>query len=475
MDMYWKSNRVYLRAAQLGLSLLAAALLLSSGNRGQAAPAGAGFGYGFNVAAWDVGLLQSMGFNWMKVFSPPGSRLPVNILLRVAASAADLGNLTAFGNDLYELAQDQADYVEAYEIGNEPNLDADYGWGTAPNAADYAALLCVAYDRIKDADADAIVVSAGLAPTGRVQGNWNGHPGHNGLYQDEREYFKEFLNAGGGACLDAVGYHNYGFSADYDAEPDVAAGDPAQNCANGFCFRGAEKLYEIMQANGLGNKKMWTTEYGWIVAPPDDCLDDPGWQGRQWQIVSEQKQAENLVGSFQYATANWPWMEAMFVFNLNFNKAAYPVCEQMRFYGVEDRPAEDALRNMPKVTPPATGQLEVSPQAVTLAITDNDQPFAQTIPVRVSNTGTESFTYTVTADASADLVPAINDGTGSLEAGEQGEFQIVIESQGRSIGAYTGLLTITATPEAVGAPALIPLTLYVFAEVHNNFLPLIIR
>jgi hypothetical protein len=130
---------------------------------------------------------------------------------------------------------------------------------------------------------------------------------------------------------------------------------------------------------------------------------------------------------------------------------------------------------MPKVTPPATGQLEVAPQAITLAIADNDQPFAQTIPIQVSNSGTQSFTYTVTADANVALVPAIKDGAGTLDAGEQGEFQIVIESQGRSVGTYTGLLTITATPEAVGAPASIPLALYVFAEVHSNFLPLIIR
>jgi hypothetical protein len=130
---------------------------------------------------------------------------------------------------------------------------------------------------------------------------------------------------------------------------------------------------------------------------------------------------------------------------------------------------------MPKVTPPDTGQLEVAPQAIVLAITDNDQPFSQTIPIQVGNTGTESFTYTVTADTNAALVPAINDGTGTLEAGEQDEFQIEIESQGRPVGSYTGLLTITATPEAVGAPASIPLTLYVFAEVHNNFLPLVRR
>ena len=69
-------------------------------------------------------------------------------------------------------------------------------------------------------------MSAGLAPTGRVTGDHNGHPGHDGSKQDDRQFLIELLDNGGGACLDAVGYHPYGFSADYDAVPDVISDDP---------------------------------------------------------------------------------------------------------------------------------------------------------------------------------------------------------------------------------------------------------
>ena len=169
-----------------------------------------------------------------------------------------------------------------------------------PNAAAYKTLLCAAYTQIKLADPTAIVVSAGLAPTGRVQDTWQSahHTVTMARYQDDREFLKELIAAGGGACLDAVGYHPYGFSADYDAAPDVAIRPiPRRNCAcNGFCFRGAEKIYEIMQQHGLGDKKVWATEFGWITRPPDDCLGDPSWGGRAWQIVSDEKQAANLVG-----------------------------------------------------------------------------------------------------------------------------------------------------------------------------------
>jgi hypothetical protein len=212
-------------------------------------------------------------------------------------------------------------------------------------------LLCEAYGRIKTADPTAIVVSAGLAPTGRVVGNWNDHAGHNGLHQDEREFFQEFVTAGGADCADVIGYHPYGYAADYDTAPD-----PDPNCTNGFCFRGVEKLYELMQANGLAYKKVWATEFGWLVTPPDSCTSDSSWDNRLWQTVSEAEQSANLVGAFEYATTNWPWMEAMFAFNLNFNKASYyETCEQMRFYAVQDQLAESALSAMPKVAGAAVG------------------------------------------------------------------------------------------------------------------------
>ena len=48
--------------------------------------------------------------------------------------------------------------------------------------------------------------------------------------------------------------------------------DP-RNCDQGFCFRGAEKIYEIMQQQGLGDKKVWATEFGWITQPPDRLFE----------------------------------------------------------------------------------------------------------------------------------------------------------------------------------------------------------
>jgi hypothetical protein len=433
------------------------------------------FGYGFNVAAWDVDRLQNMGFNWIKVFNGPGYRLPVNVLLRVDANAGHMSNVSGFGDSIAGLAQSQKGFVDAYEIGNEPNLDASYGWGAAPVAADYATLLCEAYTRIKAIDPAARVISAGLAPTGRVIGDWDGHPGHNSRYQDEREFFKEFIAAGGMNCLDGVGYHPYGFSADYDAEPDVDLGDATTYCTNGFCFRGVEKINEIMQANGVGDKTIWATEFGWIVAPPSDCLVSQDWQNRKWQIVSEQKQADNLVGAFQYATTHWPWMEAMFVFNLNFNQAGYATCEQMRYYAVQGRPAEPALSAMPKVQTPLIGELSVSSSALGTMITPDQQPFTQETAVSLSNVGTAVFTYTITTNPGS-LTPILTNDSGAVQPGETAVFTVIISSTGQPTGTYSADLVVTAVPtDTVGIPVTIPVRLFIVDQIYATYLPLVER
>jgi hypothetical protein len=438
-----------------------------------AALTGGGLGYGFNVAMWDVSLLDSIGFNWMKVFNPPGGPVGPHILLRIEANAGHMGNVVGFGDNIASIAINHGAYIDAYEIGNEPNLDAGYGWNAPPIAADYAVLLCEAYGRIKAHHPQAKVISAGLAPTGRVQGNWNGHAGHNGMYQDERDWFKEFLDAGGGGCLDGVGYHNYGFSADYDTPPDTNGGTPETNCSNGFCFRGVEKLREIMVERGLAHKTIWTTEFGWIVNPPSHCLNDLGWQGRQWQIVSEQKQAENLAGAYQYAAAHWPWMEAMFIFNLNFNTSGwYDECEQMRFYGVQGRPAEAALREMPKEIIPDKGELDIRPLAVTAVITPGQQPFTQATQLTFSNIGTALLTYTITIDNGTLAPTLLSPPTGVVEPGTFHLLALQMTSHDRPVGTYTAMLHVTVNDVANGA-ADIPVRLHIFDTIHTTYLPLL--
>jgi hypothetical protein len=472
----------------VGLSLAAVLMVIAVLPVRSAVPH---LGYGFNLYS-DIQKMLEMGFDWMRAF--PGDNLAVypdaiNIMFRFPATYSDTLNLTAFGDDVYATALENKDYIEAYEIGNEVNIDnPDYGWGDVPvNAEDYKKLLCEAYTRIKQADPMAIVVSAGLAPTGRVEGTWkdaNGHVhnGHNGRYQDDREYLKELLAADGGACLDAVGYHPYGFLADYDVAPDVvnqgtsALEDP-RACPNGFCFRGAEKIYEIMQQQGLGDKKVWATELGWITRPPDECLSDPTWGGRKWQIVSDEKQAENLVGAFQYADANWPWMGAMFVFNLDFSQnPALPLCEQMRYYSIIGKPAEPALKVMTKSKASLTGKLNVENATLTILVVSDTQPLTWTPTLNLMNAGWQPLQYTITVDTGASVVPLVANPTGTLSATAQMPISLSVPVFSRTVGLYTGTLAIDWYAAGAGNKLRsVLLTMLVLTDVQQIYLPLIVH
>ena len=465
-----------LRFLRLLLAIgLAAALLIGSAGVWPARSANHHLGYGFNVAEWDTARLSAMHFNWIKVFEVPQVPLPQYVLLRVDVTAAT--TLAGLQNDIAAKLAFRSN-IQAWEIGNEPNIDASYGWGAPPDALAYKTMLCAAYTQIKAADPYAIVVSAGLAPTGRVTVSYGSHPGHNGSAQDERQFLSELLANGGGACLDVVGYHPYGYSAAYDAAPDVASADPTQNCANGFCFRGAEKIYEIMQQTGLGGKRVWATEFGWITRPPDHCLSDPSWYGREYQIVTDEKQAANLVGAFQYADVHWPWLGAMFIFNLNFDRDPLITnpCEQMRFYSVQGRPAEEALTNMVKNPAFLPGRLKTDIEQLTYLIGVNEQPLTLTGEIGLSNWGWEPITYTATSQAGAAIVPVLLNPTGTFNITPV-SISLLVPSTGRATGVYTGQVTVNWQADRVASPAPRPvgITLVVVTDVQRVYLPLLTR
>jgi hypothetical protein len=440
-------------------------------------------GYGFNVGVvgTDAMKLQQMQFNWIKIFDVPGTTLPQSILLRV-----DVTHTTTIPQLLSDLDK-KLNYlsinhlaVQAWEIGNEPNIDASYGWGAAPDPVTYKNLLCAAYTHLKAAVPDAIVVSAGLAPTGRVS-TVPPHPdGNDGQAQDERKYLQQMLAAPGGVCLDAVGYHPYGYSANYDTPPDTGSiADPPTDCENGFCFRGAEKMYEVMQANGVGDRKMWATEFGWLTQPADpNCLKDPSWKDRQWQIVSDSVQAANLVGAFQYADANWPWMGALFVFNLDFNQIGdLGACDQMRSYDVEGKPAQSALTDMPKNAASIQGKLKTDVAQVTLLIGVSEQPITLPASISLSNWGWNPAYYTATASTGADVVPSLLNPTGMLSATAQQPLNLTITSTARTSGIYTGLVTVDWSATGVSNPTArkVNVELRVVEQVYRTYLPATMR
>ncbi|NLE75544.1 MAG: hypothetical protein GX605_02180, partial [Chloroflexi bacterium] len=123
----------------------------------------------------------------------------------------------------------------AYEIWNEPNLRAEWGWRN-PSPTEYLSLLQAGYRGIKAGDPQALVVHAGLS-TG-------------GDYDDLA--FLQAVYAGGGAVwFDVLGSHPYGGAS----PPDTKAGP--------IYFRRAEEQRAVMVQHGDEATPVWATEMGW--------------------------------------------------------------------------------------------------------------------------------------------------------------------------------------------------------------------
>jgi hypothetical protein len=150
-------------------------------------------------------------------------------------------DLDAFEDYVSEVATRYKGKVADYEIWNEPNYDLF--WAPEPDAAQYTALLKVAYTAIKAADPNATVIAASVASAAEVPG---------GPVINPVTYLSQMYAAGAGGYFDAIAYHPYLYSVPFSAGEGHA----------GVPITQAEQLHALMVANGDGNKKIWATEYG---------------------------------------------------------------------------------------------------------------------------------------------------------------------------------------------------------------------
>ncbi len=302
-------------------------------------------GYGIHVKGvnyQDDSLAKAvaLNFEWIKIYDyPPPERLPFQVLYRVNLPRVD-EDWTEWGHYRYLDAQLYAGRIDAYEIGNEPNLIEE--WGRAPDPAAYTELLKIAYQAIKSADPDALVVSAGLAPVNAT---------HDPNHLNDLAFLREMYAHGAADYFDVLGIHPFGFAyppeMSTDAEictDDSPSHGPAIDlgCRSiaGYCFRRAELAREIMIEYGDAATPVWATEFGWLIRPPRCCRGRSDWPARQWQVVSRYTQARYLLRAFSYAERHWPWMEAMFLWNLDFGRyqcgddETCPCCESMGWYSI---------------------------------------------------------------------------------------------------------------------------------------------
>ncbi|MFN8375249.1 MAG: SAF domain-containing protein [Anaerolineae bacterium] len=175
------------------------------------------FEYGGHVTDTNTNaapLMLQAGMTWMKLqvdYTPGMGTAPIalainhahaygfNILLTIVGSPTDMsaaGYIEQYAAFLGEVATLNPD---AIEVWNEPNLDRTWPTGQIGGAA-YADMLRQAYQAIKNANSEVMVISAAPAPTGAEAA----YP--NQVMNDDR-WIQELVDAGGLDYMDCLGAH----------------------------------------------------------------------------------------------------------------------------------------------------------------------------------------------------------------------------------------------------------------------------
>jgi hypothetical protein len=256
-------------------------------------------------------------------------------------------NMQDFADFLKAIARRYKGRIHAYQIWNEPNLKREWG-DTPPNPTAYTQMLQAAYTALKSADPDALVVTAGLAPTTR----WDD------VAMPDTEFVKGMYDAGAKGYFDALGAHGAGYKAPPEMDPGQVAndanyynnGDP--NCPGSrcriYCFRHVEDLRQIMVNRGDGNKQIVILEFGWTIDPR---AGSP----YRWHAVSADQQADYLVRAYQYAKAHWsPWIGLMSLIYMPYpdwtqsDERYWWAILEPAYPGLHLRSAYVRLKDMPK-------------------------------------------------------------------------------------------------------------------------------
>lgn len=239
-------------------------------------------------------------------------------------------DLALWGNYCARMASQYKGRVRAYQIWNEPNLRREWG-NQQPDAAEYTELLRVCSEAIRPIDPDAILISAGLAPTGN----------NDAIAIRDDIYLDAMYRAGFQQYVDVVGAHAPGF-APPTYGPDDAASDGRGRWAT---FRRVEDLRKIMIRHGDAARQMAIMEFGWTIDPVNPDYS--------WYAVTEAQQAEYIVQAYDYALENWsPWVGLMSL--IYISKPSWTEANEEYWWAISlpnnrHREAFYAIASMPKI------------------------------------------------------------------------------------------------------------------------------
>jgi uncharacterized protein YraI len=255
-----------------------------------------------------IAAMQRAGMTWVKQQAGAGDGGAIGMIggahsvgFKILISV--VGDRNAVVDEGYQ--NDYANYVgslagagaDAIEVWNEMNIDREWKTGSI-NPAIYVNLLAKAYNAIKRANPNTIVISGALAPTGA-----EGAFGVDRVWNDDR-YYRGMAAAGAGRYADCIGVHyNEGIVG-----PTRTSGDPRDNYPT--------RYFSTMLARAMRpfrGKQACFTELGYLT--PEGYGQLPG--GFAWaQNTSVAEQAAWLAGAAVRSARSG--VRLMIVFNVDF-------------------------------------------------------------------------------------------------------------------------------------------------------------
>jgi spore germination protein YaaH len=278
-----------------------------------------GFEYGGHVTNTATGASDTMkraGMTWMKV------QLRYSLGMGADSAATAINDAHSNGFKILlgipgvpsELAAGGADYLQQYaqflasvaargpdaiEVWNEQNLDREWPHGQI-SAASYTEMLRQAYQAIKSANGNVLVISGAPAPTGAE----NAYPG---AVENDDRFVREMVAAGALQYMDCLGAHyNEGITP-----PSQTSGDPRDNYYTRY-FWGMVNTYWNITG---GQKPLCFTELGYLT--PEGYPPLPGSFG--WaQNVTLAQQAAWLAQAVALASQSGK-VRLIIVWNVDFS------------------------------------------------------------------------------------------------------------------------------------------------------------
>lgn len=285
-----------------------------------APPGRSSFELGGHISDWGFPYADKMhyaGMNWAKV----QVRYPGDASGIIGASHANgfKVQLSALGSaDMVTqpgFEQDFANWVaglaaagaDAIEVWNEPNIEREWQAGhISPQA--YKNLLCTAYNAIKAANPDTIVISAAPSPTGWYGGACT----PTGC--DDAPWMRGLRDAGAAQCMDYLGAHHNGGATSPSARSGHPA-DPNSTHHSWFFLPQTELYYNIFG----GSRKLFYTEMGYASQEGLPMFSD---QFAWARGTTDAEQAAWLTEAVQLSI-NTGMVRCIIVWNIDFPRYGY--------------------------------------------------------------------------------------------------------------------------------------------------------